>query len=123
MRNTVELVVGAILENHLRQYAKIISVKDGVYLLSGWTTRENADKANVGYTRMNIFGLQNAGFKVVSSPKKSAKANAPASSKDDKLSKDDLEKLSAKDVKAYAESIGVDNSGTKKSIIERIIAV
>lgn len=122
MRNESELVVGAVLENSLRQFSKIISVKDGVYLLSGWTTKEHAEKATVGYTRMNIFGLQNAGFKIASTPKKLKRANAPASSSDDKLSKGDLEKLSAKDVKAYAESINVDNSGTKKEVIERIIA-
>lgn len=41
---------------------------------------------------------------------------------DGKLSEDELNKMSAKDVKAYADSQGVDNSGTKAQVIERLTA-
>lgn len=61
--------VGAILENPLRQFAKIIAIKNGVYALSGWTSREHAEKATVAYTRVNSYGLMYANVKVVSAGK------------------------------------------------------
>lgn len=71
--------VGAILKNPLRQYTKIISVKNGVYGISGWQSRENAEKSTIAMKHLNVFGLQFSGVRVVEqadakTSKKSAKS-------------------------------------------------
>ena len=69
--------VGQILVNDLRQFAKVISCKNGVYGLSGWSSKENAEKATVAHKFVNVYGLQYANLRVVSTETK-AKASAPA---------------------------------------------
>lgn len=49
-----------ILENAVGQFTKIISVRNGVYGLSGWTTRANADKATAPAIHRNKYGLDQA---------------------------------------------------------------
>lgn len=68
---SLKLEVGAIIENHVRQYAKVISVKNGVYGLSDWMTRDNAEKATIAVRHINVYGMQYAGIKVVSAVKAS----------------------------------------------------
>ena len=62
--------IGDIIVNELRQHAKIISFKNGVYGLSGWTTLINAEKANVVQSFMNVYGMAQANISVVSSSSK-----------------------------------------------------
>ena len=63
---TQDFKVGAILENSVRQFAKIIAVREGnIYGLSGWTTRESAEKATVAHKFVNSYGLEYAGARVV----------------------------------------------------------
>jgi len=69
--------VGQILVNDLRQFTKIISLKNGVYGLSGWTSKENAEKATVAHKFVNVYGLKYANLRVVSAGPK-VKATAPA---------------------------------------------
>jgi hypothetical protein len=57
--------VGSILENSIRQFTKIITAKNGIYGLSGWMSREHAEKATVVRQRMNKYGLQYACVRIV----------------------------------------------------------
>ena len=59
--------VGDIIVNEVRQFAKIISLKNGVYGLSNWGTQGNAEKASVAFVRINTYGLSTANLKVVKS--------------------------------------------------------
>lgn len=133
MRETAYFV-GALLQNSVGQFTKIISVKNGVYGLGGWTTRGNAEKQTVAHKFVNEYGLQYANAKVVSgtsSPKAKAKSddNADAAGStntaDDKTAKvkAKLKAMSAKEVKAYAEKLGVDNTGNRADVEKRIIAL
>lgn len=70
--------VGAILVNSMRQYTKVISFKRGVYGLSGWTTRDNAEKATIAHIHVNVHGLTYANARVATSDAKKANAKAPA---------------------------------------------
>lgn len=78
-----EYKVGDILENSIRQFAKVISIKNGIYGLSGWTSKENAEKATVAYKYVNGYGLSYAGVKLISSgsSKKTEAPSVKASSK------------------------------------------
>lgn len=67
--------VGMILENPIRQFSKIISRKNGVYGLSEWSNRINAEKATVAYIHLNIYGLQYANVRVVETGKGKSKPN------------------------------------------------
>lgn len=117
--------VGAILENSLRQYTKVISIRNGIYGLSGWTTRESAEKANVSTKFVNIYGLKYANVKVVGGTK-ADKATAPAKSgaptDTEKPTKSSLNKLNAKAVKELAEKLGIESDGTRAVVLERLFA-
>jgi hypothetical protein len=76
--------VGSILENSIRQFTKVIFLKNGVYGLSGWTSREHAEKATVVRQRVNKYGLQYACVKAVTS---SADKSAPSQTKATSTSK------------------------------------
>lgn len=64
-----KIAVGSLFENHLRQFAKVISAKNGVYGLSDWMTRANAEKATVATRHINVYGLESSGAKIVKSVK------------------------------------------------------
>lgn len=130
MSNDKKFVVGMILESPLRQFTKIISFSKGRFALSGWTSREHAEKATVPQIYLNIYGIQQANLRIVSGSSKKDKAQAPASSagsttgnKSKKPTKADLKKLSAKEVKALAEKLGVDASGNRPEVEERILSL
>jgi len=106
-----------ILENSIRQFAKIISVKNGVYALSGWMTRENAEKATVAMKHVNVFGLQYAGVRVASagtSSKKSAKSE-PSDETGSSTSAAPAKPAAAKTAKGAAKKAGKTSSSAKKS--------
>lgn len=73
----IKVKVGNLLENSMRQFAKVISVKNGVYGISGWTTRVSAEKATVVAKRINKYGLINGNVRVTKGGDASS-ANAPA---------------------------------------------
>lgn len=112
--------VGDVVENEIRQFAKIISFRNGVYGFSGWTTRENALKATIVNKFINIYGVASANLKLV----KGAKVNAPASteSTDNKPTKSSLSKLPVVEIKKLAEELGLSIEGTKPEILERLFA-
>ncbi len=70
--------VGDVVVNEMRQYAKVISFKNGVYGFSGWTTLENAQKATVVNKFINIYGVASANLRLVSG---ASKVKAPAKTK------------------------------------------
>ena len=57
--------VGTILENSIRQFAKVISSKNGMYGLSHWGTREQAMKSTVAFKFLNVYGLQSGNVRIV----------------------------------------------------------
>lgn len=59
--------IGDVIESSVGKFAKIISFKNGVYGISGWTDLENAKNATSARTFLNIYGVQNANFQLVSS--------------------------------------------------------
>lgn len=124
----LKITVGAILENRLRQFCKVISVRNGVYGLSGWTTRAHAEKATITQVHLNVYGLRNASVKVVSGSSESepTQESAPETEEtevaEEGLSEKELNKLSADDLKELAETMGVEYTN-KKDTVERIIAL
>lgn len=93
--------IGDILVNELRQCAKIINVKNGIYGLSGWTTQGNAAKAKIAEKHLNIYGLEYLNYKVIKSGPK-AKTTAPEVAEGDE--KADAKAEAAADEKKDAES-------------------
>lgn len=120
-----DLKVGAILENGIRQFAKIISIKDSIYNLSYWTPyKANAEEATVGYVRVNIYGLESAGVRVVTkAPKSKDETSAPVESKEEEFSKAKLKKMTSDEIKSLAEKLGVSAEGKKADVIERILEI
>jgi len=123
MRET-DLKVGAIIENSVRQFTKIISIRKGIYGLSGWTNRANAEKATVAHKFVNIYGLRNGGIQVVKGSSKGS-ANAPAETKGDKATnkptKAEITKLSADDAKALLKKETGTEVDTGKEAKERLV--
>jgi hypothetical protein len=72
-----EFKVGDVLVNDLGQFTKIISLKNGKYGLSGWSTRSSAEKETTARQFLNIYGLKAANLRVLSSAS-IVKAKAPA---------------------------------------------
>lgn len=70
--------VGNILKNEVGQFTKIISIKNGVYGISGWTTKGNALKATVAHNFVNGYGLKYAGVTLEAAGKGNTAAKAPA---------------------------------------------
>ena len=126
--------VGTILENSLRQFTKVISVRRGVYGISGWSARKSAEKATVATKFVNRYGLKFAGAKVVtkggSAKKSTAKAstssksaNAPA----DKGSKSTATKTAPKSkagktAKTAAKKTAAKKTASKKSTAKKTTA-
>lgn len=72
---TDTLDIGDVVVNDMRQYAKVISFKNGIYGFSGWTTLENAQKATIVNKFLNSYGVKNANLRLVSG---ATKVSAPA---------------------------------------------
>lgn len=123
MSKTTEFKVGQILENSLRQFAKIITIRNGIYGLTGWTSREAAEKTNVAHKHVNEYGLLYAGAKVVKGGKVSnapeTKDEAPTAS--DAPSKSSINALKADDARALAEKEGLSSEGNAKDVKARLI--
>lgn len=120
-----EFKVGQILENSLRQFTKVVSVRNGIYGLTGWMSRESALKSNVVHKFVNIHGLRYAGVKVSKGGKASDAAPASAAGGSDSTSapsKSSINKLVAADAKALAEKEGLSSEGTAKEVKERLVA-
>jgi len=112
--------VGQILENSVRQFTKIISIKNGVYGLSGWSTKDAATKATVAFQHVNGYGLKYAGARVVGGKE----TPAPTTEDDSpKYTKASLKALGKDGLTALAESLGVDATGKMDVVIERILAL
>lgn len=132
MSKKVTFKVGDIVKNEVNQFTKILSIIDNRFGLSGWTTLPNAKKATVVTTFLNIFGMEALELEVVS--KDTSKESAPTETKDDanaptndkdvveKPTKSALTKLSADEVDALAESLGISTEGTKPEVLERLFA-
>ena len=74
MTRDTKFPVGAVLANDYGQYTKVISVKNGIYGLSGWMpNRPSAEKSNVAQVFLNVYGLTYANARVVSKPGKGGK--------------------------------------------------
>ena len=70
--------IGTIFENELGQFAKVVSIRNGVYGLAGWAARKLVEKATSASVFLNGYGLRNANLKIVSSTAKAAPAEAAA---------------------------------------------
>lgn len=111
--------VGQLLENSIRQFAKIVSVKNGIYGLTGWTDRRSAEKSTVARVFVNVYGLRNASVKSygkTESVKDTATVSKPETAKvvEEKPTKAYINKLSANDAKALCKKVtGVDAENGK----------
>ena len=118
-----EFKVGQIIENSLRQFTKIVSVRNGIYGLTGWQSRESAEKSNVAHNFVNVYGLRYAGARIV---KGGTASNAPetegSTDATEKPSKSSINKLNAADARAFAEKEGLSTEGNAKDVKDRIIA-
>jgi len=115
--------VGAIVQNSLKQFAKVISIKNGLYGISGWTTLPNAEKATIIAKYVNIYGLKYAGAVVVKADSSKATHAKAEKTSSEKFTKTQLNKMNAQEVKDLATKLKIDNSGNKKDVIERILAI
>lgn len=115
-----KIAVGAILENDLRQFTKVISFKRGLYGISGWTSKANAEKATVAMQFLNSFGMKFANIRVVKTTGSKVAPLTRESAKSAKPTEAQLNKMSAADVKALADSMGI-KAPTKKEAIENIL--
>lgn len=113
-----DIKVGTILENSIREFTKVLVVKDGMYGITGWSNLKGTKDAKVVVTYLNAFGLESAEVKIVKGDKPVV-ANAPATT-GDAPTKASLGKLSAEEVKALAVELKLDAEGTKPEILERL---
>jgi len=117
--------VGQIIESANRQFAKIISVHNGRYGLSGFTNLANAKKANVAIDFFNEYGMEANAFKIVGKASNETEDDSDTSDSDDtteKPTKSALNKLNAEAVKEMAGGLGIDNTGTRAEVLERLFA-
>src|SRR5690606_12659646 len=118
-----EFKVGQILENSLRQFTKVVSVRNGIYGITGWMSRESAEKSNVAHKFVNKYGLKYANAKVVKGGKATnapeAKGSNPTATAPSKSS---INALKADDVRKLAEKEGLSSEGTAKEVKERLVA-
>lgn len=115
--------VGDLLLNSVGQYTRIISIHANRFGLSGWTTKVNAEKANVATKFVNIYGLEAAQVKVVgkgASKKSEQSASEETGSDDKKPTKTSLNKLNAKAVSEYVESLGIEVASTRAENLEKL---
>jgi hypothetical protein len=115
--------VGDLLINTVGQFTRIISVQANRFGLSGWTTRVNAEKANVATKFVNIYGLEAAQVRVVgkgTSKKTEDSASEEKGSDDNKPTKTSLNKLNAKAVSELTESLGIEVASTRAENLEKL---
>jgi hypothetical protein len=115
--------VGDLLINTVGQFTRIISVQANRFGLSGWTTRVNAEKANVATKFVNIYGLEAAQVRVVgkgTSKKTEDSASEEKGSDDNKPTKASLNKLNAKAVSELTESLGIEVASTRAENLEKL---
>lgn len=117
-----EFKIGSVVENSMRQFTKIISYRRGIYGLSGWTSRANAEKATNAVTFVNKYGLEYAGAKTVSKGGSTKdKSNAPEVS-DDAPTKAEITKLSADEAKALHKKVVGSEVETGKAAKDGLVA-
>ena len=116
--------VGQVIESSNRQYAKIISILNGRYGLSGFTSLANAKKANVAIDFFNEYGMEANAFKIVGKASTETEDSDLSDSGDttEKPSKSSLNKLNAQAVKELAEKLVIDSTGTRADVLERLFA-
>lgn len=107
MSTDKQYTVGTILENKVKQFTKVISVRNGVYGLSGWTTLKNAEKATVARLFINSNGTRHAGCKVVKAGTKTKASDTGAPSGND-AGGFDLEKATGAVLKKILEDNQLD---------------
>lgn len=107
---------GTILKNKIGQFTKVVSVKNGVYGLSGWTTLKNAEKATVARVFVNKHGTRYAGCTVEKEGKK-VKESAPASND---ANTDPVEKATGPKLKELLKANDLPVSGTVAELRERV---
>lgn len=121
-----EFKVGMLLENSLRQFTKIISVRNGIYGITGWMSRESAEKSNVAHKFVNKYGLRYTNARVVKGDKASfSKPTEPETGDTtvtDKPTKSSINALKADDARALAEKEGLSTEGNAKDVKERLIS-
>lgn len=119
-----EFKVGQILENSLRQFTKIVSLRNGIYGITGWMSRDSAIKSSVAHKFVNVYGLQYAGARIVkgSKPAETTASTGNGADTGEKLSKSSINKLNGDDARALAEKEGLSSEGTVKEVKERLIA-
>ncbi len=117
--------VGDVLENSVRQFTKVVSIRNNRYGLSGWTDRGNAEKATVAMIFLNINGMTGAQVKVVK--KGSSKSDDSASTANEvktnaKPTKSALNKLNAQAVKDLAVKLGIEvvDADTRATVLEKL---
>lgn len=110
-----EYALGTILVNKLGEYTKVISLRNGIYGITGWVKKQKqAEKATVATKFVNKFGLKYAGASIIKKGKVSKEApkeTEPKSGDDDVL---DLTKAKGDDLKAYAKENNIDITGLTK---------
>lgn len=118
-----DIKVGTILENSIREFTKVLVIKDGMFGITGWSNLKGTKDSKVVVTYLNSFGIESTGAKIVKGDKPVV-ANAPATTgnapEGDKPTKASLGKLSAEEVKALAVELKLDAEGTKPEILERL---
>jgi len=116
--------VGQIIESGNRQYAKIISIHNGRFGLSGFTNLVNAKEATVAIDFFNEYGMEANAFKIVGKASAEDTEDSDLSDTSDdtteKPTKTSLKKLGAQAVKELAESLGIDATGTMPEVLERL---
>lgn len=113
-----DIKVGTILENSIREFTKVLVIKDGMYGITGWSNLKGTKDSKVVVTYLNSFGIESTGATIVKGDKPVV-ANAPAPTSD-APTKTSLGKLSAEEVKALAVELKLDAEGTKPEILERL---
>ena len=121
-----EFKVGQILENSLRQFTKVVSVRNGIYGITGWMSRESAEKSNVSHKFVNKYGLRYANARVVKGGKVSDSKPTETETGDttitDGPSKSSIKALKADEARELAEKEGLSTEGNAKDVKERLIA-
>lgn len=117
MSKEVTLKVGDVIKNEVGQFTKVISINDGRYGLSGWTTLTNAKKATMVTTFLNEFAIETLAFDIIDA-ESDDELHTSDDQDTDEVSKEALAKLSAKEVKAKAVELGLNADGTKAETLE-----
>lgn len=86
MSKKLKFEIGQIIKNSFGQFAQIISIKDDMFGLTGWSSLVSAKKSNVVTTYINIFGLESCEVEItdeVADPDASDEAPTTKDGEDD----------------------------------------